>query len=161
MQTRFHCPHCDLPMLLSKWQSFTNLTCPSCQRPIQTFLTPQTRISLTLENCLLCSSRHLFLQKSFNRNLGFAIVIIGIILSFWTYGISLLVVALIDLILYRFLPPMMVCYCCDAEFRGFKRNPRFKAYNHLKAAHVKKQPTYPGAEEASQGETDLKHELES
>ncbi len=149
MQTRFHCPHCDLPMILSKWESFENFHCPQCQKKIETYVDEKAKADLELDHCLICNERQLFLQKAFNRNLGLAIVIVGVILSFWTYGISLLVVAAIDFLLYRFLPPMAVCYRCDAEYRGFKKNSRFKPFNHLKAAHVKKQETYPGAEEAA------------
>ncbi|HKX11641.1 MAG TPA: hypothetical protein VJP40_00715 [bacterium] len=150
MQLRFHCPHCDLPMLISRWESLENFSCPSCKRAIPTFVDAKAKQELELEHCLVCDCKQLFVQKSFNRNLGLGIVILGVILSFWTYGISLLVVAAIDLLLYWLLPPMAVCYRCDAEFRGFKKNPRFKLYNHLKAAHVKKQATYPGAEEAGE-----------
>jgi len=134
-------------MILSRWESLDPLVCPACRRPIRTYVDEQAK-HLELEHCLVCECKQLFTQKSFNRNLGLGIVVVGIILSFWTYGISLLVVAAIDFFLYKMLPPMLVCYACDAEFRGFKPNPRFKLYNHLKAAHVKKQATYPGAEEA-------------
>src|SRR5262249_34650888 len=139
MQLRFHCPHCDLPMILSRWGSLEDLVCPVCRKPIPNYVDAKAKDRLELDHCLLCNCQQLFTQKSFNRNLGLGIVVVGIVLSFWTYGLSLLVVAAIDLLLYKLLPPMQVCYACDAEFRGFKVNPRFKLYNHLKAAHVKKQ----------------------
>lgn len=149
MQIRFHCPNCDLPMILSRWESLDHLSCPNCEKLIPTYVDEKAKRDLEIDHCLVCDCKQLFTQKSFNRNLGLAIVVAGVIASFWTYGISLLVVAAIDFLLYRLLPPMMVCYQCDAEFRGFKKNPKFKLYNHLKAAHVKKQATYPGAEEAA------------
>ncbi|HCU24529.1 MAG TPA: hypothetical protein DF383_05885 [Deltaproteobacteria bacterium] len=135
-------------MLISRWETLEDFSCPACRRAIPTYVDEKAKQALEIEHCLVCDSKQLFTQKSFNRNLGLGIVAAGIVLSFWTYGISLIVVALVDLFLYKLLPPMLVCYRCDGEFRGFKPNPRFKPYNHLKAAHVKKQPTYPGAEEA-------------
>jgi hypothetical protein len=149
MQLRFHCKNCDLPMRISRWETLEGFHCPQCEKPIETYVRDENKTHLSLDHCLICDSDKLFIQKAFNRNLGLGIVGVGILLSFWTYGISLLVVALIDFILYRSLKPMAVCYLCDAEFRGFKINSRFKPYNHLKAAHVKKQETYPGAEEAA------------
>jgi len=136
-------------MLISRWESLENFSCPECKHAIPSYVQPENQRDLLIDHCLVCDCDKLFTQKTFNRNLGFGIVIVGIILSFWTYGISLLVVALIDFLLYRFLRPMAVCYRCDAEYRGFKIPSRFKAYNHLKAAHVKRQSTYPGAEEAA------------
>jgi len=149
VQIRFHCPHCDLPMRISRWETLEDFHCPACQVAIPTYVSEENKQDTTLNRCLVCNCDKLFQQKAFNRNLGLAIVIVGVILSPYTYAISLLVVALIDFLLYRFLPNMAVCYQCDAEYRGFKINPRFKLYNHLKAAHVKKQDTYPGAEEAA------------
>jgi hypothetical protein len=136
-------------MRISRWETLDDFHCPYCKVAIPIYAREENKKDLTLDHCLICNCDKLFLQKAFNRNVGLAIVIIGVILSFWTYGISLLVVALIDFILYRCLKPMAVCYLCDAEFRGFKVSSRFKPYNHLKAAHVKKQATYPGAEEAA------------
>ncbi len=152
MELRFHCRNCDLPMRISRWETLEGFHCPQCQKPVETFVREENRREVKLDHCLICNSERMFQQKAFNRNLGLGIVVVGVILSFWTYGISLLVVALIDLILYLSLKPMAVCYQCDAEFRGFHNAPRFKLYNHLKAAHVKKQATYPGAEEAAHGE---------
>ena len=42
-----------------------------------------------LEVCLACGSDKLYSQKDFNRKLGLAIVIVGAVLSPWTYGLSL------------------------------------------------------------------------
>lgn len=149
MELRFHCPHCDLPMRISKWETLENFTCPECKNPVKTYVSEKNKQELVLDHCLICDCDKLFQQKAFNRNLGLAIVVVGVILSPWTVGLSLIVVAAVDLMLFYMLKPMAVCYSCDAEFRGFKNDSRFKAFNHLKAAHVKKQSTYPGAEEAA------------
>ena len=138
-----------MPMRISKWETLENFSCPACKAAIPAYVRPNNRDQLELDHCLICDSERMFVQKAFNRNLGLVIVVVGIILSFWTYGLSLLAVAIIDLALYYSLKPMAVCYQCDAEFRGFKNASKFKLYNHLKAAHVKKQETYPGAEEAA------------
>jgi len=150
MQIRFHCKNCDLPMRISRWETLEDFHCPACQVPIKTYVSEENQKGLKLDHCLVCDCDKLFQQKTFNRNLGLAIVIVGVILSPYTIGISLIVVALLDFLLYHYLPQMGICYSCDAEFRGFKIDPKFKLYNHLKAAHVKKQDTYPGAEEAAE-----------
>ena len=82
--------------------------------------------------CRCCYAKDFYLQKDFNRKIAVAIVIAGIVAVPWTYGISLLVVALIDLFLFRRVPWMTVCYRCRAEYRGFKRNPAHQEFDrHL------------------------------
>lgn len=149
MQLRFHCPHCDLPMRLSRWDSLQNLTCPKCEQAISTHV-DQSAQNLHLKHCLACGSKELFRQKLFNRNLGVGIVILGVIASFFVMPpvLPLVVVGLIDFLLYVFLPFMIVCYACDAEHRGFIVPKDMPHFDHLKAARAKSEPVYPGAEEA-------------
>ena len=48
-----------------------------------------------------------------------------------TYGLSLVVVLLVDLILYRRVAELIVCYKCGAEFRGFGPIPEIvELFNH-------------------------------
>jgi len=71
----------------------------------------------------------LYVQKDFNRRLGLAIVLLGVLFSYHTYGLSLLVCAIIDFILYRVLPLVTVCYKCGAIHRGFVSNPRHVGFD--------------------------------
>lgn len=82
-----------------------------------------------ITTCRACEAKDLYLQKKFPRKIGIPIVMLGIISSFWTYGLSLIVVALIDLVLYQVTPWMMVCYRCHAEYRGFAKNPAQKEFD--------------------------------
>ena len=150
MQIRFHCPHCDFPMRISKWETLDNFSCPNCNTPIENHIDEKARSENELDHCLICGNQNLFRQKLFNRNFGIAIVVAGVIISLFIRFkvIPLLVVAAIDVTLYLTLPFMIVCYNCDAEFRGFQSKKEFKHYDHLLAAKTKKQATYPGAEES-------------
>jgi hypothetical protein len=71
-----------------------------------------------LERCPICQGYEFYRQRDFNRRLGVALVILGVILAWPTRGLSLLVVALVDLGLYALLPRITICYRCDAIFRG-------------------------------------------
>ncbi len=155
MQIRFHCPSCDLPMRISRWETLEHFACPKCGEEIPIHLDPTAQEKLQLRQCPICESPDLFRQKAFNRNVGIGIVAAGIIVSFFVSLpiIPLLAVGLIDAVLYLWLKDMMVCYRCDAEFRGFKADASLEHYDHLKAAEAKKQPTYPGAREAAHNRT--------
>lgn len=153
MQLRFHCPHCDLPMRLSRWESLTPLVCPACQKSIPTYVDDKARQEGKIDHCLICNGTQLFRQKLFNRNVGIAIVVAGVIASFFVDPpvLPLVIVAFIDFLLFVFLPYMIICYQCDAEHRGFPIPEVLKQYDHLRAAKAKNQPTYPGAEENHPG----------
>lgn len=80
--------------------------------------------------CAACGVESLYLQRDFNRKLGLGIVIVAAALMVQTRGISLLVAVLLDLLLYRLLPRITVCYACDAVHRGVPVNPVHLAFDH-------------------------------
>jgi hypothetical protein len=88
--------------------------------------------------CAVCSSARLYRQRDFNRFLGIVVVVVGAVLVPFTYGISLPVVFLIDLILYRRVAEMAVCYLCRAEYRGIEVPKRVLPFRHHLAAGYEK-----------------------
>ncbi len=79
--------------------------------------------------CHSCGAKDLYLQKKFPRTIALIIIGIGIVLTPKTLGISLLVVALIDFVIYQFIPWILVCYRCRSEHHGFKPNPAHKEFD--------------------------------
>lgn len=82
-----------------------------------------------IERCRACDSKDLYLQKDFPRKIALAIVAVGIVTVPWSYGLSLLVVALIDLVIFKLTRWMTVCYRCRSEYRGFRLNPHHKEFD--------------------------------
>ncbi|MBI4971261.1 MAG: hypothetical protein HZC17_05430 [Candidatus Omnitrophica bacterium] len=81
--------------------------------------------------CVLCDYNQFYLTKDFNRGIGLAIFIAGAIASFWTYGISLAVAAVIDALLYKRLAFLKVCYICDTEYKNLPIRKEDKVYDHV------------------------------
>jgi predicted RNA-binding Zn-ribbon protein involved in translation (DUF1610 family) len=79
--------------------------------------------------CALCGSEHFYVQKDFDQRIGCLVVAIGAAFVPWTYGLSLAVCALIDLVLYARLPNVAKCYVCKATYRGGVRNPAHEAFD--------------------------------
>ena len=79
--------------------------------------------------CAICRCRDLYAQKDFNRKVGLGIAILGAVLAPFTKLISLFVCALIDLILYRVLPVITVCYRCNAIYRDFPKSTTHEGFN--------------------------------
>jgi len=86
----------------------------------------------TLERCLVCRYDSFYGEKDFPKFWRFFFLGIAILLSFFTYGISLFIFAILDWGLYQVLSTAKVCYFCKAEYLGFsetKDDPQLKAYD--------------------------------
>ena len=70
-----------------------------------------------VRTCPICGCTHLYRQRDFNRGLGCLLVAIGAVLVPWTFGLSLIVLSLVDWWLYRRLREAVVCYRCDTVYR--------------------------------------------
>lgn len=123
------CEGCDAEVQQPLGPATRELTCRACGRahPLQTFEVPPG--SAPVSRCLRCDCARLYLQKDFNRRIGLWIFAIAALLSVPTWGLSLLVATLVDLVLYAMLPEVTLCYNCGAQHRGFPRNPEHGAYD--------------------------------
>ena len=111
------------------------IVCPECKEIWGKF----TNIANVFNHCPICGCRQFYLQKDFNQALGCLIMLTGIVLVPWTYGLSLPFFALIDWVFYKRIPFIAVCYKCLTEFHGFKIPEHFKTFmHHIGAKYDKK-----------------------
>lgn len=109
------CPHCKDRLTLSALDATT--TCPKCKATLLCHPTDQFLSSGTLDQCPLCGCAHLYRQKDFNRRLGIALIVAGVLAAPFTYGVSILLVTLLDFIIYRVVGEVGCCYQCHSVFR--------------------------------------------
>jgi len=133
MRIRTQCPDCGLPFGAQITPQSAELPCPQCDASREIASTgwsdvPEARV----EVCPLCGCRHLYRQRDINRGWGCVLVIIGAALVPWTYGLSLVALALVDLWLYRRLSMSVVCYKCDTVYRDGKPIKRQTDFDLLK-----------------------------
>ncbi len=107
-------------------------SCPRCAEPVPLAggIAPEASAP---ETCLVCGCPDLYWQKDFPQKIGCLIVLAGALLVPWTWGLSLAVVASIDLALYRALPKVTVCYVCRARYRGVPPHPAQAPFDLLTA----------------------------
>lgn len=106
-QQEFHCPECK-----EEWGHVHNL-------------------EDMFDRCPICPCRQFYLSKDFNQLMGCAVMLCGIVLVPWTYGLSLPVFAGIDWLLHKRVPYLINCYRCGCEFHGFDdQHKRFKPFLH-------------------------------
>ena len=114
MRVRTQCRECGFPFR-DRITPGGQLTCPNCgdDRNIADAGWKENQVS----TCPVCGCEHLYRQRDFHRGLGCLLVVIGAVLVPWTYGLSLIVLSLVDWWLYRRLGDSVVCYRCDTVFR--------------------------------------------
>ena len=90
-----------------------------------------------LHSCPNCGCKDLFIRKDFPQKIGVSIVIVAAVAFLWLASsrqrfylgaMVLLAAALLDAVLYWFVPRITVCYRCRAEFRDVPINPDHEGY---------------------------------
>ncbi|MEY3205456.1 MAG: hypothetical protein RLZZ21_1787 [Planctomycetota bacterium] len=138
MRITYACPACSATVSLDRVETRRTLDCPHCAAELPV---PEDAIAWSapdggavrpgegrarLARCLVCPSSELFARKDFPQRLGVGIVVVGLAASCVTWGMRLLVptfailfaTALIDVVLYFFMPECLTCYRCAARYRG-------------------------------------------
>ena len=100
-----------------EFSSDSETQCPLCTKPIKIFLTKAISSNSHLDQCLICECEHVYRHRDFNRKLGVALVVIGIALAYFTYGISILVLTAFDFWLYKKVGEVISCYRCGTVYR--------------------------------------------
>lgn len=120
--------HCDACSQYSQIPLVPNqdLACPKCAKEWGHTET----IEQLFDKCPVCQTRQFYIQKDFNQALGCAIMAVGIVLVPKTYGLSLPLFALIDWLLHKRVPTIIVCYRCASEFRGIPPPEHLKPFMH-------------------------------
>lgn len=80
--------------------------------------------------CSLCGCEHFYRQKDFNKAIGCLVILSGAVLVPFTYGLSLVVVAIIDWLLYKRISDEAVCYKCREEFKNVDIPECIKSFDH-------------------------------
>ncbi len=118
------CPKCRTE-ITSEIKPAGQTACPKCSA-----VWPAVDRETVFESCPFCQCRQFYIQKQFNRLLGCAIILLGVLLVPITYSLSLPIVAIADWIMYRKVPTIVICYRCGAEFRGFPIPGSLKEFMH-------------------------------
>jgi hypothetical protein len=135
MNVTFACPKCQAASRVEFVDSAEQICCGQCGAPIAV---PAGALQgQRVVRCLVCPSTDLFVRKDFPQRLGVALVAIGIVGSsiawgygqmYLTFGI-LFATALADVLLYTFVGEQLMCYRCQAEYRGVADMESHKAFD--------------------------------
>jgi hypothetical protein len=126
MNITARCPKCDASLPLTVADAPAAIKCGGCGRDIPLTLSAAVRGDSAVDRCPICNGADFYIRKDFDPKVGLTVVIIGALISgvFYWFGRDIVAysilasAALIDLIVYRRLKDITVCYRCHSEFRG-------------------------------------------
>lgn len=129
MEIQITCPHCGSSIDVHPDIHAKKVECDICKHVMDVNFTPE-HVQGDLKECPVCSRMDFYKQKDFNRKIGVFLFVIAAILSIWTYGLSLVALYFVDLLLFRKLALVSVCYKCRTNFRKVHNIEEIREFDH-------------------------------
>ena len=129
MEVTITCPECGSGINVFPSTNATHAQCEICKHEVPVAFTSEHEAG-NLCQCPVCNRKDFFQQKDFNRKIGVILFVIGAILSIWTYGLSLVVMWLIDFFLFQKLGSIAICYKCQTIFRKVSNIDKIRPFDH-------------------------------
>lgn len=129
MTVHLTCKGCGSGINIYPDRNSTKVKCDICSHEQDLHFTEEHEHSI-VHDCPECQRKDFYTQKDFNRKIGVALFVVAAILSIWTYGVSLIILYLVDLLLFRKLRYVVVCYKCNAIFRGAHNWKDIPGFDH-------------------------------
>lgn len=126
MRVTVKCPGCNASLPFEAASPPERIRCGKCNRETPLVVTEAVKTDAAVDRCPVCEGGDFYVRRDFDPKTGLAFVIVGALISavfYWfnkdIIAYSILAVAVvIDLLIYRRLKDITVCYRCHAEFRG-------------------------------------------
>jgi hypothetical protein len=129
MEVQITCKNCGSSVEVHPSVNAHKVQCEVCQN-VQDVKFTQEHEQGILKECPVCSRQDFYKQKDFNRKVGVVLFVIAAILSIWTYGMSLVILYLLDLFLFRKLSMVAICYKCQTNFRRLANMADIRDFDH-------------------------------
>jgi hypothetical protein len=126
MRVTARCAGCDAALPFGAASAPERIRCGRCSREMAVTVTEAVRSDSAVDRCPICEGADFYVRRDFDPKTGLAFVVAGAVISavfYWfnrdLIAYSILAAAVvIDLLIYRRLQDVTVCYRCHAEFRG-------------------------------------------
>ncbi len=130
MKVVFACPHCDAPAFADLSQP-RDWQCHACGQVLHL-----DKPEPDLPACVVCGNGELYKKKDFPHWLGMNILVVACASSFVTYfwyekwltWAILIGTAIFDGLLYLLVGDAVVCYRCQAHYKGFQASPAHQPF---------------------------------
>jgi uncharacterized protein (DUF983 family) len=120
------CPECDAGLPFDAAEVPPAIKCGGCGHAIRLKVSEALKRDTAVDVCPECEGEDFYSRKDFNPQMGLAFVITGAVISGIFYFFNMDIVAysvlavavLVDLMVFRRLGEVTICYRCHSEFRG-------------------------------------------
>ncbi|MCY4643160.1 MAG: hypothetical protein OXB88_00935 [Bacteriovoracales bacterium] len=129
MEMTLTCSECGSAIHIHPDRNADTAKCQICSHPISVTFT-QEHEDGRLSQCPACGRKDFYAQKDFNRKIGVTLFIVAAITSIWTYGLSFVALYLLDLLLFKKLGKIAICYNCQSIFRSIANMDDIHEYDH-------------------------------
>ncbi len=129
MTVQITCTECGSGINVIPSANADRVKCDVCEK-VLTVKFNENHEKSQLTDCPVCERKDFYTQKDFNRKIGVTLFVIAAILSIWTYGISFIVLYVFDLLLFKKLGFVAVCYKCQTNFRNVVNVGEIEGFNH-------------------------------
>lgn len=129
MEVQITCNGCGSSIEILPDHLAKKVQCDVCQHVEDVNFTREHEAG-ELKHCPVCTRQDFYKQKDFNRKIGVILFVIAAILSIWTYGLSLVALYLVDLLLFRKLSLVAICYKCRTNFRKVSNMIEIRDFDH-------------------------------
>lgn len=129
MSVHITCPECGSGINVYPSEAAKAAACDICKHVVPVNF-DTNHANSHLEDCPVCVRKDFYQQKDFNRMVGVALFVVAAVLVPWTYGLSLLVLYLLDVFLFRRLSMIAICYKCKTVFRQVKNIAQIRDFDH-------------------------------
>ncbi len=141
MRISVYCTDClrriELPPPSEQAAGTVDCSSPSENSSISFSHSPAVAGNERVDRCSRCDSTAFYVQKDFDQRLGCAILGLGALLALaasWRFGgvwfvPVLLAFAALDFVLARRVPPVVICYRCDTEYRDAPGASGYRPYD--------------------------------
>lgn len=129
MTVTLTCDHCGSAIDILPSIEATHAKCAICSHE-QSVHFDHNHMQGILKDCPKCNRKDFYKQKDFNRKIGVILFVIAAILSLYTYGISLIVLYIFDLLLFKKLKMIAICYKCQTIFRNVCNIKEIEGFDH-------------------------------
>ena len=126
MEVTVRCHECGSALPVIPSPNPIQIECGRCRESFILKFSDGVLDDRLVERCPVCQGGDFYLRKDFDPKVGVTIVVLGALISagFYYFGLDLVAYSilagatLVDLVIYRRLSDLTVCYRCFAEFRG-------------------------------------------
>jgi hypothetical protein len=126
MRVTARCPGCNASLPFDAKEPPARIRCGRCSRETAVHVSDGVRSDVAVDRCPICEGGDFYVRRDFDPKTGLTFVVTGALISavFYWFNQDLIAYSIlgaavvVDLLVYRRLKDVTVCYRCHAEFRG-------------------------------------------